>query len=101
MMTMRALSIAAGFFAASLTPALADSITAYVHEWDPANRVLTLEDKSQVANIAPTVTIPDGLKAGVQVTVDYQGDENGIVAVNSVTIIKDVAKKLPLPAKRG
>jgi len=34
-MKTRALFVAGGLLAASLTPALADSVTAYVDAWDP------------------------------------------------------------------
>jgi hypothetical protein len=100
-MRTRALFVATGLLAASLTPALADSVTAYIDAWDPASRTITFDDQSQISNIPATVTIPAGLEVGVQVTVDYEGDENGITAINSVTINKNVAKKLPLPRNRG
>src|SRR6185437_1634415 len=100
-MKTRALFVAGGLLAASLTPALADSVTAYVDAWDPGARTITLEDQSQIASIPATVTIPAGLEIGMQITVDYQGDENGIVSINSITINRNVAKRLPVRANRG
>lgn len=92
--------MAAGFVATSFTPALCDSITAAVKDWDAADRTITLEDNSKIAEIAKTVAVPN-LKAGDVVTVDYNGSENGIDSVNSITIETDIAKRLlPVP-KRG
>ena len=100
-MKTRALFVAGGLLAASLTPALADSVTAYVDAWDPGARTITLDDQSQIASIPATVTVPAGLEIGMQITVDYQGDENGIVSINSITINRNVAKRLPVRANRG
>jgi hypothetical protein len=99
-MSARALVLAAGLVAASFTPAFSDSITATVKSWDAANRTITLEDESMVVGIAKTVSVPS-LKAGDEVTVDFNGSENGIDSVNSITVITDVAKRqVPVP-KRG
>ena len=46
-MSARAIFLAAGLVAASFTPALCDSFTAAVTDWDAANRTITLEDNSQ------------------------------------------------------
>ena len=101
-MTTRVLLIAGGLLVASLSPALADSVTAGVTAWDATSRTITLEDKSQIINIPAAVTVPQDLKAGDNVTVDFEGDENGIAKINSVTINSDVARRVvPLPQKRG
>ena len=99
-MSARALFLAAGFVAASFTPALCDSVTATVTGWDAANRTITLEDNSQFAEIPKTVAVPT-LKQGDEVTVNFEASESGIEAINSVTVTTDVAKRqVPLP-KRG
>jgi hypothetical protein len=98
-MTTRAFFVAAGLCAASLTPASADSVTAAALSWDPSARTLTLEDYSQVSSIPATVKVPD-IKPGDVVTVDYQGSENGYDTINSITINRNIAKRV-LPAKRG
>jgi hypothetical protein len=98
-MTTRALLTAAGLFAAGLTPAFADSITAAVLSWNPSERTLTLEDYSQIANIAATVSVPE-IKPGDVITVDYLGSENGYDTITSITVNRDVAKRV-LPRKRG
>ena len=99
-MSARALLLAAGFVAASLTPALCESVTATVTGWDAASRTITLEDNSQFASIPGTVTVPN-LKQGDEVTVNFEASESGVEAINSVTITTDVAKRqVPVP-KRG
>ncbi len=98
-MSARALLVAAGLLAASIGPALSDSVTATVTAWDAASRTITLEDQSQFSDIPNTVTIPE-LNVGDQVTVDYQALDNGVDTYNSVTVIKDIAKRL-VPNKRG
>ncbi len=99
-MSARALIIAAGFVALSFTPALSDSLTATVTNWDAASRTITLDDNSQVASIAKTVAVPN-LKQGDEVTVEFVGSENGFDSISSITIITDVAKRqVPVP-KRG
>lgn len=98
-MTTRALLMAASLFTVGLTPAFADSITAAVLSWDPSERTLTLEDYSQVANIAKTVNVPE-IKPGDVITVDYLGSENGFDTITSITVNRDVARRV-LPGKRG
>jgi archaellum component FlaG (FlaF/FlaG flagellin family) len=98
-MSARALFVAAGLLAASIGPALSDSVTATVTGWDAAARTITLEDSSQFASIPPTVKVPE-IAVGDQVTVDYIAYDNGVDAINSITVIKDIAKRL-VPNKRG
>jgi len=100
-MTARALLVAGGLLIASFSPALADSVTANVAEWNATTRTITLEDRSQFADIPAEVTVPP-LQAGDEVTVDYYADEDGIQAINAITVNTDIAKRLvPLPQKRG
>lgn len=100
-MMTRALFVAAGLVAAGLTPAFADSVTAAVAEWNQATRTITLEDRSQFADMPATVTVPPELQPGDEITVDYYADEDGIQAINAITINKDVAKRLTPNDKRG
>ncbi len=100
-MMTRAFLLAAGLLAASLTPALADSVTATVTAWDAASRTMTLEDMSQFVGIPAKITIPADLAPGDQVTVDYEAYDNGVASYNSVTVIKDIAKRLTPNDKRG
>jgi hypothetical protein len=99
-MTLRALTVATGLFALSMTPAMADAVTAAVAEWDAAKRTLTLEDQSQFTNIPAAIAIPNDLEPGMEVTVDYNGTEDGVASYNSVTVNRDVARR-PVPNKRG
>jgi hypothetical protein len=100
-MALRALLAGAGLLVASFSPALADQVTAIVTDWNATTRTITLDDQSQFANIAKEVAVPD-LKAGDEVTIIYQADEDGIQAINSVTLDKEMAKRVvPLPPKRG
>ncbi len=97
-MLTRALFLAAGLLAAG--PAFADSVTAAVTEWNAATRTITLEDRSQFAAIPATVAVP-ALKAGDEITVDYYADEDGVQAINAITVTKDIAKRLTPNDKRG
>jgi hypothetical protein len=100
-MKTRAFFVGCCLLLASLGPALADSVTATITAWDATGRTITLEDQSQFAAIPKEVAVPD-LKAGDQVTVDYYADEDGVQAINSITLTKDVAKRLlPPTEKRG
>ena len=99
-MTARALLLATGIVAASITPAFCDSVTAIVQSWDATNRTITLEDNSQFYGIAKTVNVPN-LKSGDEVTVEYDGSDNGVDKINSITVNTDVAKRLISVPKRG
>jgi hypothetical protein len=96
----RALFVAAGLLAASFTPALADSVTAAAISWDAAQRTITLEDYSQFANIPATVNVPD-IKEGDVITVDYSALDNGYDTINSITVNRDIARRMVPPPKRG
>ena len=102
-MHVRTIAAAAGLLIGSLGPALSDSVTATVKAWDAANRTITLEDYSQFSDIPAKVAVPPGLKEGDEVLVDFEASENGIEAINSVQLIRDVAKRQlpPAPQKRG
>ena len=86
---------------ASFTPASADSITANVADWNATTRTITLEDRSQFADIPAEVTVPH-MQPGDEVTVDYLAAEDGVEGYNSIIVTRSVAKRLvPLPQKRG
>ena len=98
-MIMRALLVTGGLLAASIGPALSDSVTAAVTDWDATSRTITLEDYSQFASIPGTVTVPD-IKAGDVITVDYSALDNGYDTINSIIVVREVAKRLvPQPGR--
>jgi len=100
-MNTRALLVAGGLLVASFSPALADTVTATVADWNVTTRTITLDDQSQFANIPKDVAVPD-LQPGDEVTVDYLAAEDGVEAYTSITVNRDGAKQLvPLPQKRG
>lgn len=100
-MMTRALLLAGGLLMASLGSAAADSDIATVLKWDAASRTITLEDFSQFAEIPSTITVPADLAPGDQVTVDYEAYDNGVASYNSITVIKDIAKRLTPTDKRS
>jgi hypothetical protein len=101
-MMTRALLVAGGLLMASIGSALADGFTATVIDWDTTTRTITFHDLSKLADIPPTVSVPAGLSIGDSVTVEYEGSENGIEAINSITINSDIAKRMvPQAGKRG
>jgi hypothetical protein len=100
-MTMRALFTASALLAASFTPSLAETVTNNVSHWDQANRTITLEDKTQFVGIPATITVPGDLQVGDEVTIDYQASEDGVLAINEITVTRDIAKRLLPNNKRG
>ena len=100
-MKTHAFLVGLGLLAASVAPTLADSVTASVNNWDAADRTLTLSDKSQFMNIAKEVAVPD-LRAGDQVTIDYQATEDGVQAIDAISATRDIARQqTPATPKRG
>ncbi len=100
-MNTRALLVSVGLLAASFGPAVADNVTSAVDAWDASSRTLTLQDKSQFVGIAGEIAVPD-LRAGDQVTIDYDATEDGVQAINSITVNRDIAKRQTAPTqKRG
>jgi hypothetical protein len=85
-MSPHAMLMAAGLIAASLSPALADSVTAKVRSWDPITRTLTLEDQSQFVDVPSAIVMPQTVQPGTTATIIYEGSESGVDAINSVTI---------------
>jgi Cu/Ag efflux protein CusF len=87
-MSVRATLAAAALIAASLAPAFADNVTATVTGFDEAGRTITLQDQSQFMSIPGTVAIPEGLKAGDQVSVEFEGSENGVESIQSIQRVR-------------
>lgn len=101
-MHTRTFLVGCSLLAASFSPALADSMTGSVRAWDSVARTITLDDQSQFANIAKDVAVPHDLKEGDEITVDYYADEDGIQAIHSIMLNREIAKRLPPPVeKRG
>lgn len=77
---------AAGIVAAAATAAYADMQTQRIIEWNPAKKTITFADRTKM--IVDPQIIPQDLKAGDEVTVEYRSTEDGVVAVYSVAITK-------------
>ena len=64
-MQLRAAIAAAVLLAASTLAARADgTLVVEVTNWDPVNRVLTFNDRTQVANVTPDLGLPEDIKPG-------------------------------------
>ena len=70
-------------------PAYSDEVTSTVAAYDRVARVIVLADKSIFALDLMTGDIPTTLSAGDRVTVDFQGDDNGVRAINSISILAE------------
>ncbi len=99
-MSTRAILLAGGLLAASFTPALSESVTATVAAWDAAARTITLHDQSQFASIPATVAVPQTLKTGDIITVDYEASENGVDTINRIEINTELAKQQLAPNRK-
>jgi hypothetical protein len=102
-MTTRALVVGCGLLLASLSPALADNVTAKVIDWNSATRTITLDDYSKFADLPKEAPVPADLAVGHRVTIDWEATEDGYATINSITIIdRDISKRLlPQPDKRS
>jgi hypothetical protein len=102
-MNTRALLVGCGLLLASFGPAFADNLTAIVTNWDFVNRIITLEDLSQFTGIPNEVAVPSELKAGNRVMIDFEATEDGVQAINSITIVdRAISRRLPpLKEKKG
>jgi hypothetical protein len=70
-------------------PALADDVTSTVTAYDRVDGIIVLADKSVFALDVLTGEIPPTLSAGDRITIDYEGDEDGVSAINSITILSE------------
>jgi hypothetical protein len=84
-MISRLISVLA-VLAALTGTALADTVTAVVDNWDPATKILTLDSEEEFLLDTKGLVIPEGLKAGDTVTIDYASNDNGVTAINSIVI---------------
>jgi PDZ domain-containing secreted protein len=81
---MRALSIAF-LFSALASPLLADDTSGTVVAFDRVDRIIVLDDKT-VWPLQEATEVPDDLKAGDSVRIDYVGGgAAGVTSVTSVT----------------
>lgn len=88
-MRARTSFVAAALLIASVTAVLAGNVAGTVIAWDPANRIIQLDDLSKFAEIPKTVTVPPNLKVGDRVTVDYEtSEEEGYEVINSITMAR-------------
>ena len=85
-MQLRAAIAAAVLLAASTLAARADgTLVVEVTNWDPVNRVLTFNDRTQVANVTPDLGLPEDIKPGDVIVIQYAGGDNGIDRITSIT----------------
>ncbi|MCB1478533.1 MAG: hypothetical protein R3D43_02180 [Tepidamorphaceae bacterium] len=85
-MQLRAAIAAAVLLAASTLAARADgTLVVEVTNWDPVNRVLTFNDRTQVANVTPDLGLPEDIKPGDVIVIQYEGGDNGIDRITSIT----------------
>ncbi len=69
--------------------ALADSTTGTVSAYDRLAGVIVLTDKSVYSLDSATIDIPPNLSAGDKITIEFEGDEDGISAINGITILAE------------
>jgi cold shock CspA family protein len=69
------------------TSGAADVSTGTVLVLDRKARVLVLTDRTVWALNVMKSALPTGLKAGDRVEIDYESDEEGVSAINSITIL--------------
>lgn len=82
-----------------VTPAFADVLTSRVVSWNVKTHQLTLSDKSQF-NLDPTqVALPASFTPGETVQISYVSDEDGVSAINSVTVLPDAIPSAEMPAQ--
>lgn len=70
-------------------PAFADSMTGTVAAFDRLAGIIVMTDKSIFSLDGAIVDIPPNLSAGDKITVDFEGDEDGISAINSIVILTE------------
>lgn len=78
-----AVAAATLFLSSALSPAFADTVTAKVKLWNADTKILTL-DSNEEFPIDVGVELPEDLKVGDTVTIDYSSTEDGVTAVFSV-----------------
>ena len=82
---MRSL-IAAALLAATAAPALADSTQGTILAYDRVANVIVLDDKT-VWSLETLKTIPEGLKAGDVITIQFTSNaDNGWGKINAIEV---------------
>ncbi|MFN0264408.1 hypothetical protein ACKTEK_11075 [Tepidamorphus sp. 3E244] len=85
-MQLRAAAAAAALLIVSATSAFADgTLTVEVTAWDPANKVLTFNDRTKVGNVTEDLGMPADVKPGDKLVIVYEGGEDGIDRIVSIT----------------
>lgn len=84
---MRSLAALAILGSLIATPALADTTSGVVLAYDRVDQVLVLDDKT-IWDLAPAKDIvPEGLRAGDEVTIDYvSAGDSGVGKINAITV---------------
>lgn len=69
-------------------PALADNTSGTILAFDRVAHIIVLEDNT-IWNIVPVdLALPEDLKAGDKITIDFQTNgDNGVGSINSITRI--------------
>jgi len=90
-LTIKSVSAAAFVFSSLVVaaPALANSVTSTVTAYDRVAGVIVLADKSVFSLDTLTAEIPTTLSAGDRITVDFQGDEDGVTAIDGIMILSE------------
>ncbi|MFT5658301.1 MAG: hypothetical protein ACI9KN_001580 [Gammaproteobacteria bacterium] len=68
-------------------PAAADTIDGTVLAVDRKAKTLVLTDRTAWALDTIQSTLPDGLKAGDRIEIDYDSDEEGVSAIRNISIL--------------
>ena len=71
------------------TPAFAGSFKGTIVAHDRVAHRLVLDDKSVVTYDPAKIKLPDDLKAGDVVEVDFSGAEGDMATVNSISVVKN------------
>ena len=79
------LALAVSFFAA---PALAGTFKGEILAHDRVAHRIVMEDKSIVTYDPAKIKLPDDLKAGDMVEVEFSGAEGDMAVVSSVKVVK-------------
>lgn len=85
-MSIRTTIAAVALLAASTLAAFADgTLVVEVTDWNAEKGVLTFNDRTQVSGVTADLGLPENLKAGDVVTIEYEGGEDGIDRIVSIT----------------
>ncbi len=69
---------------AAAAPAFADEVTATVLAFDRVDSIIVLDDKT-VFNVTTPEVIPEGLKAGDTITIDFKSEgDSGVATIYSI-----------------